>query len=327
MGAPKIDAVVFESYADASTLAQALMEGAVDLWQDVPQEQLSELKAAYDVQVVTGPGMGLRCVLLNVSDDSTSTGHPALRDPTVRLALAHAIDRQQTIDLTLGGAGMPGLGVIPPALRTWFNPNLQNVPFELQTARSILDAAAYTDTDSDGIREMPGSGTDLAFRLFIPSDSQTAARQAELLGNWMRQIGISVSTLTMDRAALEAAGCPTCDFDLLLVDREATHDPSPLLSAFSTGAPASNRNASGHSNAVYGALYDQQLSTLDVEQRRQIIWQMQEVLLEDRPCIALYYEVAVQAFRRDRFHNWLYALNGTLSLADKRSLLRVEAVR
>ena len=37
------------------------------------------------------------------------TGHPALRDRNVRLALAHATDKQNIIDVILLGLGAPGL--------------------------------------------------------------------------------------------------------------------------------------------------------------------------------------------------------------------------
>jgi peptide/nickel transport system substrate-binding protein len=324
--ASKVEALVFEAYDDASVLAQALTEGTVDLITRVPPEHIAALKTSGSIQVVTGPGVGLRYLLLNVSDTAISTGHPALKDPSMRLAVAHAIDRQQLIDLALGGAGMHGLGIIPPALSTWFNPTLETVPFDLQAAKAVLDAAGYTDIDSDGVREMPGDEMELILRLFLPSDSPAAEREAELLSNWLRQIGIQVDPQAMDRAALESAGCPTCDYDLLLVDHEATQDPSRLLAAFVTGAAARGLNRSGYANPTYDALYEQQLATVDLEQRRQVIWEMQQLLHDDHPCVVLYYDVAAQAFRRDRFQNWLYVLNGRLSLADKRSLLQVEAV-
>ena len=326
MGAPKIDAVVLESFESGAALVQALSQGSVDLAHRVPREHMAALKDTEHVQVVTGPGLGSRWVLFNVSSESTSTGHPALRDENVRLAIAHAVDRQQIIDLAYGGAAMPGVGIVPPALRTWFNPSLENVPFDLQSARSILDAAAYTDFDNDGIREMPGSDIELAFRLFRLADSPAADREAELLSNWLRQIGIAVSTTVLDRASLESAACPTCDFDLLLADGVATHDPSHLLASFESASVPTGLNQSGYTSPAYDELQDKQLAAVDNEQRRLFVWQMQQSVLQDRPCLVLTYDVAAQAFRTDRFHNWLFVLNGTLSLADKRSLLQVEPV-
>jgi len=326
MGAPQIDAVVFEEFADAGALLQGLAVGTIDLINRVPPEYIDALKATANVQVVTGPGLGLRCLRFNVSDETASSGHAALRDPRVRLAIAHAVDKQQLIDLALGGTGMRGLSIIPPALRTWFDASLEDVSFDLPAARGLLDAGGYSDTDSDGIREMPGGEVELVFRLFTAADSPSAGHEAELLGNWLRQIGIGLSVQAMEPAALESAGCPACDYDLLLVDREAAQDPSHLLAAFTSRSIASGLNASGYSNPVYDDLYDQQLATVDQGARQQIISQMQQVLLEDRPCVVLYFDLAVQAFRKDRFQNWLYVLNGTLSLADKRSLLQVRAI-
>jgi peptide/nickel transport system substrate-binding protein len=327
MGAPKVDAVSFHSYPNADALALAVQNGDVDLVTEVPVQWIADLRSNPLVQVVSGLGIHLRHLLFNVSNEAQSTGHPALRDPQVRLAIAHAIDKQQLIDLAMLGWGMPGLGIIPPALHQWFNSGIQDVAFDLDTAQLILEDAGYRDTDSDGLREMPGSGEALGFRLFTPADSATGSLEAEMISNWLRQVGIKASPQSVSPDALKAACCPTFDYDMILWDRAGGPDPGFLLSTLTTAQINSGLNETGYSNPAYDALYDQQAMAVDQEQRRQIVRQMQQIAFTDRPSIVLYYDVAVQAFRKDRFHNWLFVPGGILSLADERSLLQVEAVQ
>jgi peptide/nickel transport system substrate-binding protein len=60
-------------------------------------------------------------------------------------------------------------------------------------------------------------------------------------------------------------------------------------------------NDSGYCSEEFDALYRQQATAMDHETRRQLIWQMQEMLFKARPYIMLTYARAVQAYRSDRF--------------------------
>ena len=58
---------------------------------------------------------------------------------------------------------------------------------------------------------------------------------------------------------------------------------------------------SGYCDEEFEEMYLEQGVTVDHEARRQLIWEMQEKLFNDRPYIVLTYTKNVQAFRSDRF--------------------------
>jgi len=60
-------------------------------------------------------------------------------------------------------------------------------------------------------------------------------------------------------------------------------------------------NDSGYCDEEFDQMYHQQAVTVDREERRQIIWEMQQKLFDDRAYIVLDYEEWVQAYRSDRF--------------------------
>ena len=325
-GAPKIDAVVFHSYLTPLALADALEGDAVDLITSVPLSRLARLRADSSLQVVSGPQARVSHLLINVSQGPDSTGHRALLDPQVRLAIAHAVDNQQLIDVSLQGQAMPGLSVLPPVLTTWFESEIEDVAFDLQQANDVLHDAGYVDLDGDQVREMPSGEASLRFRLFVPSDTEPGGRTVELLSGWLRQIGVELQPQSLIPETLASLACPVCDFDLILDSVQGGPDPAMLLGQLSTDQIALGRNATGYSNPEFDSLFAQQSTLLNHMARRLAIGQLQRLVFDDRPTIVLYYELALQAFRKDRFANWLFMPNGTLSLANRQSLMQVEAV-
>jgi peptide/nickel transport system substrate-binding protein len=82
---------------------------------------------------------------------------PALQDPVVKKAIAHAIDRQRLVDIARLGYGTATDTFIPPEFfgPAYDNPDATTYEYNVFLANQMLDAAGYLDIDADGIREMP----------------------------------------------------------------------------------------------------------------------------------------------------------------------------
>ncbi|HUM67774.1 MAG TPA: ABC transporter substrate-binding protein [Chloroflexota bacterium] len=331
---PQIDGAIFQTFDNPDALVQALKTGQVDMITEMPNTAVAALRNDTNVQVVTGPPLSptVTDIILNVTepencppDDGVCSGHPALLDRNVRLALAHATDKQNIIDVVLLGLGAPGLTLIPDSLGNFYNDQIQDYEFDIAKANQILDDAGYVDSNNDGVRETP-DGRDLIFRLNWPSDSVDAPRMAELLaGNWS-QIGVRTEQQSLDPDALTSICCPAFDFDIILWGWGSDPDPSFLLSVMTTDEITTGTSETGYSNPEYDALYVQQATTLDDAQRIALIYQMQAIVHNDLPYIIPYYEQAVQAFRTDAFRGWLTDA-GKVALEDPSSLLVIEPVR
>jgi peptide/nickel transport system substrate-binding protein len=333
---PKVDAVIFQTFANEDALVQALQTGQVDMITEMPNTAVPTLRNAENIALVTGAPFApeVTDIILNqIAPENCPTdvgglckGHPALRDRNVRLALAHATDKQNIIDVVLLGLGTPGLTLIPNGLGIWYNDTLQDYAFDLAEANRILDEAGYADTDGDGIREMPDGSQPLTFRLQWPSDSIVAPRMAELLGQTWGQIGVKVEPQAVDPDALVALCCPAFDFDIIIWGWGSDPDPNLLLNVMTTASIADASNESGYANPAYDALYNQQGATLDREERRALVWQMQEIVHNDVVYIIPFYPDEVQAYRTDRFTGWI-ADQPKVALEDVTSLVQIEPVR
>ena len=333
---PKLDEVVFQTFESDDVLVQSLRSGQVDMITEMPATAVETLQGDANIKVVTGAPFApdVSDIIFNQADPENCptdaggicTGHPALRDRNMRLALAHATDKQKLIDVVLLGFGTPGLTLIPDGLGHWYNDSITDYEFDVAKANQILDDAGYADADGDGVRELPDGSQPLNFRLHWPSDSIDAPRQAELLSEMWQEVGVSLELQAVDPDALTAECCPAFDYDIILWGWGSDPDPNPLLSVHTTDEIPNGYNETGYSNPEFDELHIQQSRELDPEKRREIVWQMQQIAFDDVVYIIPYYQQAVQAYRVDRFTGWIED-KAKVELSDVSSLLAIEPVR
>ena len=332
---PKIDELIFQTFENPDALVQAIKTGQVDMITEMPNTAVETLRAEATVDVVTGAPFapGVTDIIINhvtpencPPDDGVCTGHPALRDRNVRLAMSHATDKKKIIDVVLLGLGTPGTALLPDGLGIWYNSSIKDYEFDIDLANQILDDAGYADTNSDGVREMPDGSQDLIFRISWPNDSIDSPRMADLLSEMWGEIGIKLEAQALDPDALTSICCPAFDFDIILWGWGSDPDPSFLLSVMTTDEITTGTSETGYSNPEFDALYLEQAVELDQQKRVDIVWKMQEIVHHDIVYIIPFYSQNVQAYRTDRFTGWI--LNQPkVELSDITSLVLVEPVQ
>jgi peptide/nickel transport system substrate-binding protein len=333
-GAAKVDEVIFQTFGSQDILVQAIKTGQVDMITEMPSTAIVGLRNDPNVELVIGAPLSpyVSDIILNqmekdrCPEDGVCSGHPALLDRNVRLALAHATDKQNIIDVVLLGLGVPGTTLLPDGLGSWYNSSITDYTYDIEAANKILDDAGYKDTDSDGVREMPDGSQPLNFRVSWPSDSVEAPRTAELLSDMWSQIGVSLQLTALDPDALTAVCCPAFDYDIILWGWYSDPDPNYMLSVMSTQEIPTGLSETGYSNPEFDALFAEQATTLDAEKRKEIVWQMQQIVFDDVVYVIPYYGQEVQAFRKDRFTGWVID-QGKIALDDPSSLNVIEPVQ
>ncbi len=332
---PKVDEVIFQTFENQDALVQAIKTGQVDMITEMPNTAAESLKSDENIELVVGAPLApsITDIIFNQIDPENCptdagglcTGHPALRDRNVRLAMSHATDKQKLIDVILLGLGTPGLTLIPDGLGVWYNDSLVDYGFDVAKANSILDDAGYLDVDGDGIRDMPDGSRPLTFRLNWPSDSIVAPRMSELLAEMWSEIGISLEPQAVDPDALTAQCCPAFDFDIMIWGWASDPDPSSLLYVYASDGISSGSSETGYSNPAYDDLYAKQQLELNFDARKEIVWEMQKIVHDDVVYIIPFYTASVQAYRKDRFTGWVTD-QSKVELADVTSLVLIEPV-
>jgi len=236
----------------------------------------------------------------------------ALADLRFRRACLHAIDREDILRRLLTGNGQVGsAGWLAPA-NPFYEPKVREYPFDRTEAERLLDEGGYRRSSPGGSRTN-SDGSPLRYVLFI-SDSIPIAL-AEILNASLKAVGVDVDLQRIDLPRLFGVKL-SANYDMLVTlypgpaGGGPTGDPELLRSVFHSKPPTPLSSATGYSNPEVDRLIDAQVATLDLEERKRQVSQIQKLVAEDLPVATLYYTNAFYAFRKKVFDAWYFTPGG-----------------
>jgi len=315
-GSPTIDEVVVKVYKNAETMVQDLKQGAIDFAEAIPANLFGSLQNQPGITRNVGSAFAFDQMsfnMCNASDPNAcphckshpGTGNPALLDLNVRRAIAMAIDKQALVTRVLEGYGTPGATVVPPGATFWhWDPGTDAIPFDIPGANQVLEQAGYTDTDNNGIRNDPKTGEDLKFRMILRSDSPDTTAMGKLIVGWVKQIGIQLMPVSYTDAKLIDAWFAN-DYDTYIWGWGPDPDPDFILSTYTAGQ-CGVWSDTCFSDPTLNQLYEEQRTTIDPDERKAVIVQMQQIIYEQIPEIVLEYGNDLQAYRSDRWTGFVH---------------------
>ena len=296
-GKPNIDRIVYHEYGTEDAMVQALMAGEIDMIETTPSTAIQTLQAAGNIEVAIMDSLSLDELIINSFPDGTQPA--SLWDPVIRTAMEYAIDRQQIINVAYLGYGDPLISPVPPAMGDWYNSDLVPITFDLAEANRLLDEAGYVDTNGNGIREY-SDGSELSYR-FYGSESAETARIMEIISDGLKAAGIDAPVTLMDEDSLIAL-YPAYDFDLVYWGWGMDPDPDFSMLIFTCEQTEEyGWNDSGFCEESFDQLYLEQGVTVDRDERKEIIWEMQEILYDKKPYIVLVNYSIIQAYNKEKF--------------------------
>jgi peptide/nickel transport system substrate-binding protein len=314
-GAPKIDGIVFQSYQNANSMSDELKSGAIDVAWGIPEAQFAQLKSTPGITAIDGLRKGFEELGFNTYDSSDSKGNPVMRDWKFRQALNWAVDKQKILDTAWMGYGTAATSVIQPGYFTsaldyhWEPSASEAYTFDLKKAGDMLTAAGYPL--KDGVR-VDKSGKPIgALRLVARANSAESQRAGKLLASWFSQLGLKIDYQVLDESALLAkqynfeGSTYVPDYDMFIWDWVGFGiDPNFILSVF-TSDQIANWSDSQFGDPAYDKMFAQQQTTMDDQQRKDIIWNMQKLLYQKTPYITLVYARNLEAYNSDKWTGWV----------------------
>jgi len=306
-GTPKIDEVVYRVFNNEDALVQALMSGDIDFADTLGADFFDSLEGEEGVGLNEAAIPSFEEIGFNSGASETqpdSDGHPALEDPQVRVAISRAIDRQTLVDRVLKGHGVVGSTIVPPALAFYhYEPTEEELQtFDLDAANALLDEGGYEDTDGDGVREMPGGGEPLEFRYFVRSEENETVTTSEFVSEWLAEIGIATDVKSLTDTKLTDV-IYEGKYDMFHWGWYPDPDPDFILSVMSCTQrpPDGVWSDSFFCNEEYDQMYEEQKTLIDIEERAEVVKEMQQMVYNDAPYAVLYYDQTLQAYRDDRW--------------------------
>jgi peptide/nickel transport system substrate-binding protein len=314
-GEPNIDGVEFKIYQDDNGMVTALQEGEIDFADDIKASLFDNLEDTEGVTAVSNQYSGWNYLTFNSGAQLTDktpigTGHPSLKDPIVREAIHHAIDKQALVDRLLEGRGSPGSTWMPPIYSDYHLeiPEEEQFNYDPDLANQMLDEAGY-ERGPDGIRTMPDGTNPLVYKLYSRQQSSTSQETIQFLEGWLEEIGIgSTSEVVSEGRLYGIAGDGT--FDMYEWGWVTEPDPDYQASTFTCGQ-MSYQTASGkiwaglndsfYCNEDYDALYQEQATEVDRDARIEIVKEMQQMTYDANAYVITSYYDYLQAYRSDRY--------------------------
>jgi ABC-type transport system substrate-binding protein len=329
---PKVvDTLHYKIYSSIDTAILALQGGDVDYiaWAVTPG-RVPALQSDPNIGLEYMSDSGYFYLAFNMKREP-------MNNLTFRQAISHLIDKDQIVDVYMGGFGSAGSAAVPPYFGEWFNPAVTKYSFDIATAEELLDTAGYTDENGDGWRDMPDESLMEKITLLTPPADYDPIRirAGQMLATNMRDVGINVEAKPIDFNTL-VAKVNTFDYQMLNLGWKFTGYTECVSVLFDIYGPLEGSNSwafwsDANPNPYYStvggvstladettqayadeflALEDEARASFDTTEQINLVKEGQEIIAKAIPCNVLYYRTNVEAHNKI-WTNWT-VFSGTL---------------
>jgi len=280
-GKPYIEKVVYRVIPDLSTQFLELKAGNLDMMGLGPLQYLYQ---------TSGPGWdGSFNKFEYLSSGYSFLGynmkHRFFQDVRVRRAIDYAIDRDEIVKGVLYGLGEPANGPYKPG--TWqYNEAVKPRPYNPEKAKELLKQAGWTDTDNDGVLDK--DGIPFAFSIITNQGNTQRIKSGVIIQQRLSDIGIKVDLRTVEWAAFIKEFVDKGRFDAIILGWNILQDPDIYNVWHSSMAVAGGLNFTRYTNDRLDALLEQGRAIVDIERRKVIYDEVQQILHEEVPYSFLY---------------------------------------
>jgi peptide/nickel transport system substrate-binding protein len=295
-------AVTLSYYTNSTSMIADLDAGQLDFVDQVPYNAISSLKknTRFHLQSV----LSSEVTNVTINSNPLKPKNRELLNPTVREALEYATDRNQIVKVVYSGYAKPWANMLSAQSTVWLDPSIKPLPFDVAKANQILDSLGYK-RGSNGIRVVPATtgrfaqaAHPMAYDVIVPDSLDfNGDRQFQIIASDWAQAGVKLSEVnggdSSQAYALETAGNYT-KFDLATWDWAEYIDPDAQLS-YMTKAQWFSWSDTGYNNPLYDREYKQQGTLTNFQQRKALVWKMEQQIAHDRPYIQLVDEGLVTA--------------------------------
>ncbi len=289
-GKPIVEKLVFVKTSE-ELVSAALMQGEVNA-ADIEAEMIQTLESKGFTTIRCSYSW---CAKMTINHQKEPLNHKEFRQ-----ALAYAIDRQELVDITQRGHGIPGSpGLLAPDNR-WYNPDIEEYDYDLAKAQKLLEGLGYA-LNGDGYFTKDGETLELEL---ITQTSYGFKEVGTFLKDALEKAGIKINLTVMEGKSLDAK-VQAWDFDLSIYGHGGLYEAS-ILPKVITG-PGFN-SARYTANAELTQLLQDQLHEMDPDARLELVQQAEALYAEDVPAITLYYPDSY--FAHDGQIDWFYTDGG-----------------
>jgi peptide/nickel transport system substrate-binding protein len=321
---PHIDGILFKIFRNSKAAVFALKNNRIDLfWWSITPEHLEGLLKDENIEFYLNERSALHYIGFNVRKRPFS-------DINFRRAVATLIDKDYIITKLLNYNAVKMYSIVPPGNTFWYNADVPKYgeglsrEARLRRAYEILKKAGYTwevpPVDINGnLGEgkgiiLPDGSLMKEFTILTPTLDYGPQRAAigMTIAKWLKIMGIPARVKPMEFGSLIQQVKDRHQFDLFVLGYgKLSLDPDYLRTFFhSRNDKLSGWNMSGYKNPYYDRISDESASAMNIERRKKLVWNMQNIIMQDVPYYPLYNPKMIEGVRKDRFRGWVEMLGG-----------------
>lgn len=299
-GRAAIERIIMRFIPDVTTALTELLSGQGDLLSRLPPDQAERMRAAGNTEVHTAPRIRPAWIAFN-------TRRAPLDDVRVRRAVLMGVDREALARGLFAGIGEAALSPIPEILRE-HSPDVRPIPFDPDSARALLAAAGWRDTNGDGVLDRDGS----PLRIEVDFVSSDQSRRDVLVGmqSMLRPLGIDLvprayeSTTWVQRLRDGSFGASFWGWGW----GPGVMGPNAAMIFHSRSIPPNGPNFAASRHPRIDALIDSVLVIADTTAARSVWRELEQLMIDDVVYAPIYMDPE------------LYAVNSRLRNVEFRGL-------
>ena len=274
---PKLSQITFQ-VASPALLAKAFAAGGLDAV-DLDANTYATAKKTKDATIQRAAGIEWSQITLNA-------GRGPLKDPDVRRAVAHAVNRESIARQASSPLAAPpsplGSVMLVPGQQGYVDSS-KSIAYSPTKAESLLSKAGWVK-GSDGVRVRDGKRLTLVMP--VPAKTPTNSRRASRIAQDLSKVGIEVKVKNVPAAQFYTGSVIPLDFDLVTFVRRGS--PFPIGAAEPLFYPAdSAQNFTGVTEQRFGTGWDTVKSTLDDDLRLKRVAKLDEWVFDNPTVIPL----------------------------------------
>jgi ABC-type transport system substrate-binding protein len=323
--------VIFSIYGSQDAAFLALADGEVDYVLNplgLSRGLQEQAEKGQDVVSYVNADYGMYYVAFNMRKYPMS-------EYEFRQAVDIVLDKEFVVNSVLAGTVFPMYSTMPPGNGYWHNPDVPT-PYvgwtreeRVNEAVRVLKEAGWSweqepvwDESLEDV--VPGEGLtmpngepmqDITILGPGPAYDPLRATFNQWIGEWMRELGMPVKSELTGFNTILGPVFQDANFDMYILGWSLGNVAFPdyyesFWHSRNDTATSGNFNTPGLKNDEYDALVDEFMSTSDLEQARELVFEMQVLLADQRPYIPLFYKQTIDLASRDVIYPYTETLGG-----------------